>query len=775
MSSGVSNIVAFVQQVRRRLYVDALGRRNESAAPLHDNAQENVLKYVPWGWCCNELFKLFQEYPSGLTWAIILSELQLKWNDAAAQWRRNTETKKHIIDAIYEIGSIDPQQVLELTIEKVSLLPNTKKTHIATLTDGCSNRRLDWMIPEKYMAYTEAGLRKGVIRPPSKLLLTACTLLQPRSEADNLRIITHAAIVVPLKQEATHLISPMEFFTLFHDPGKNMTAVENEEHHSIRVKVCRTPPRSLSRRSSPVNSAGGSGPKSSISPRSSQESSGSQRIETRLYFVSAEAELEKSGYNPPQGSLCAFIDFHDQYSPLRAMFKEGDLIAIRYRTVAANNSVKSLIYDPDSVAIFLSHRLKEEEIVPMDITHGEGEIQSSQWKVPKLETGFRDYSYFPEQVRLRHLVGVQASNFGFLGRVLSMSCHMAKPDLHDVRHIVKMVELDERVAPLGNIATNTPFPTPPSSAAPQHTIDITLIGGQATELYSVRPGHILFFPALTTALHNGPPHNICAKATSSGVNLCHLHSMMSPGLISFTPLSALRAPQPPTHIIANVKLYPITHPQYLIHRKCSRGPKYLKVFPRMTGQQTNPPPILFRPMTLKDAPEIRDTPKQHLIYRCAFCAAAVDHRELDWCFAVDYSVFAVGADEQQEPPIRCSGSILANHKILGCTERDWQSWKFEVQDQAKKRWQTLEKTGLTATVLITHFVGEDGVLLYRIEDVHLREESDDEAEFDPDAMEVDVPGFTGYNVDVGASSKLGFITQQPQTNDDLDAISIEDA
>jgi hypothetical protein len=48
MSSGVMNVVAFVQQVRRRLYVDVIGRRNDSVAPAPDNAQENVLKYVPW-------------------------------------------------------------------------------------------------------------------------------------------------------------------------------------------------------------------------------------------------------------------------------------------------------------------------------------------------------------------------------------------------------------------------------------------------------------------------------------------------------------------------------------------------------------------------------------------------------------------------------------------------------------------------------------------------------------------------------------------------------
>jgi hypothetical protein len=269
---------------------------------------------------------------------------------------------------------------------------------VATLTDGCSTRHLDWLIPEKYMGYTDAGLRKGVIRPPSKLLLTACTLLQPRSENDNLRVITHAAVVVPLKQEGALQICPTDFFTLFHDPGKNMTANENDEHHSIRVKVCKAPPRSSSRRSSPVNAPGGSGPRSgalSVSPRSSQESLGSQRGESRLYFVSAETELEKSKFVPPQGNAAAFIDFYDHYSPLKSVFKEGDLIAIRYRTAVGNGSVKSLLYDPDSVAIFLSQRVKDEEVVPMDISHGEGEIQSSQWKVPKSETVRQTYIFDP--------------------------------------------------------------------------------------------------------------------------------------------------------------------------------------------------------------------------------------------------------------------------------------------------------------------------------------------------------------------------------------------
>jgi hypothetical protein len=259
------------------------------------------------------------------------------------------------------------------------------------------------------------------------------------------------------------------------------------------------------------------------------------------------------------------------------------------------------------------------------------------------------------------------------------------------------------------------------------------------------------------------------------VNLCHLRAIMSPGLLSFTPLSNLRVAQPPTHVITKVRLYPVAHPNYLIHKRCSRGPKYLKVFPRLSGPQAVSPPLLCRPMSLKEAPEIRELPKQHLFYRCAFCYAAVDVRELDWCFAVDYSLVSIGAEEQHEAPIRCSGSILTNQKILGCTERDWVGWKFEVQDQARTRWQALEKYGLLATVFITHFVGEDGMLLFRIEDVHLHDDEPQDDEMDLDAMEVDQQGPNGSNMDIGASSKFGFITQQQQTHDDMDAISIEDA
>lgn len=358
---------------------------------------------------------------------------------------------------------------------------------VATLTDGFSTRRIDWLVPENKIRYRGPG-KRGILSPPSKVLLTGCTLLQMRSHSANLCILTHCVAIVPLKVGVgNQAVADVEFFGGFAEPLPNLAiAAPLESYNSIRVRVCKPPQR--------FSSPPGEIQKSMFLPTSAATAPSPRSQES---YLNVDRKIFFTGQRPSNSAsspMVASVEFEGPSLPLRNLFDEGDMIALRYPNPSRDAAVKSVRYDPETFDVFLSLRVKEEDAIELESVSPEGEAIVSKWKVPKSEQGVLDLSYLPESIRLRDIFGRQAVGFAILGRILRISPNMGG-SATELKHVVRVAELERGLFP---VTQATPTPAT-SSAAGTICIDITLVGEKALDAITARHGHIVYFNSIATA------------------------------------------------------------------------------------------------------------------------------------------------------------------------------------------------------------------------------------------------------------------------------------
>ncbi|KAH6831854.1 Nucleic acid-binding proteins superfamily [Perilla frutescens var. hirtella] len=160
---------------------------------LYENAgeseKEDPTRCPSWSWIATRILKTCVAYSSGVTPAILLSELSLAWNEQNRSGAPKKQSdfiaklkKKHkrakltntiTIDSIYEKKFLPLSSVIEAVVVDAFVLPGTDICML-TLGDIWSSNTIDLYLHRRF--YNIADPRTGVLKKGREVLLTGCYL-----------------------------------------------------------------------------------------------------------------------------------------------------------------------------------------------------------------------------------------------------------------------------------------------------------------------------------------------------------------------------------------------------------------------------------------------------------------------------------------------------------------------------------------------------------------------------------------------------------------------
>lgn len=107
---------------------------------------------VPWSFCVVELCRLLGAYPSGVTRALLLAELQRRWNDRNHRWGRNLGGRTGAVHLIHLEGSVPHDTILEVRLgESVQQALPVRTVH------DMRGGNIEWCLHHKILPHLEAG------------------------------------------------------------------------------------------------------------------------------------------------------------------------------------------------------------------------------------------------------------------------------------------------------------------------------------------------------------------------------------------------------------------------------------------------------------------------------------------------------------------------------------------------------------------------------------------------------------------------------------------
>ncbi|XP_062212912.1 uncharacterized protein LOC133913709 [Phragmites australis] len=167
----------------------------------------------PWGWVVAQVLKSCCAYSSGVTAAILLSDLFQSWTEqrkSLTSKRKveltkllNTRNKRRrlpntvTIDSIHEKNFLSPKSVLEAVIIDVFVLPGTN-IYMLTLGDMWSASTIDLYLHRRYYDYIG---QHGILKKGREVMLTGCCLRTAMEGSGHARILPTEYMVILLDED----------------------------------------------------------------------------------------------------------------------------------------------------------------------------------------------------------------------------------------------------------------------------------------------------------------------------------------------------------------------------------------------------------------------------------------------------------------------------------------------------------------------------------------------------------------------------------------------
>lgn len=187
----------------------------EGGEPSSDSEERERVRDGPgWCWIASRVLKTCISYSSGVTAAILLSELSQAWNEqkkTSAPRKRpdciNQLKKKHkraklpstvTIDTIYEKNFLSLNSVLEAVVVDTFVLPGTN-INMITLGDFWSSNTIDLYLHRRY--YDLVSPNNGILKKGREVFLTGCYLRSATEGSGHPRLLPTEYLVILLDEE----------------------------------------------------------------------------------------------------------------------------------------------------------------------------------------------------------------------------------------------------------------------------------------------------------------------------------------------------------------------------------------------------------------------------------------------------------------------------------------------------------------------------------------------------------------------------------------------
>ncbi|KAJ4839551.1 hypothetical protein Tsubulata_042787 [Turnera subulata] len=167
-----------------------------------------------WSWIASRILKSCTAYSSGVTAAILLSDLYQAWSEqhrAGAPKKRpeiiNQLKKKHkrtklpstvTIDSIYDKNFLSLSSVLEAVVVDTFVLPGTN-IYMLTLGDFWSSNTIDLYLHRRY--YDLVDPQNGILKKGREVFLTGCRLRTAREGCGRPRLLPTEYLVILLDED----------------------------------------------------------------------------------------------------------------------------------------------------------------------------------------------------------------------------------------------------------------------------------------------------------------------------------------------------------------------------------------------------------------------------------------------------------------------------------------------------------------------------------------------------------------------------------------------
>ncbi|XP_007035787.2 PREDICTED: uncharacterized protein LOC18603642 isoform X1 [Theobroma cacao] len=167
-----------------------------------------------WSWTVSRILKTCISYSSGVTAAILLSDVSQAWSEqrrAGAPKRRpeiiNQLKRKHrrtklpnmvTIDSIYEKNFLSLGSVLEAVIVDAFVLPGTN-IYMLTLGDYWSSKTIDLYLHRRY--YDLVDSPNGILKKEREVFVTGCYLRTAREGSGSPRLLPTEYLVILLDED----------------------------------------------------------------------------------------------------------------------------------------------------------------------------------------------------------------------------------------------------------------------------------------------------------------------------------------------------------------------------------------------------------------------------------------------------------------------------------------------------------------------------------------------------------------------------------------------
>ena len=307
----------------------------------------------PWNWLFIKLVSLLSRYPSGITKAIILAEIQQSWNQFSQFQGRleGQKARKITVDSVFESRHIGYESILEATVQSIETIPSTH-TNIAILRDPAKGKNsLGMYMHQKLCQVPATDIRNHTLR------FTSCRLIQGKG----LSYAGHKVHLLP--SENVVILCRDDDLSRFENFGSFQGIDESPyPRYGCDIKV-------------EVADLG---------------------IEETVHFPNGQTSVKRCIKIVDCEGIHVNFCLWDEQLPLANLFKEGDTLHIDQPFVVPSQDEMFLLeYGPGTVIFCMSHD-PVRELVSSQMSSTQGTPVS----VMKDSLGMLDYSTFPEQIFL---------------------------------------------------------------------------------------------------------------------------------------------------------------------------------------------------------------------------------------------------------------------------------------------------------------------------------------------------------------------------------------
>ncbi|ORX55429.1 hypothetical protein BCR36DRAFT_347274 [Piromyces finnis] len=306
---------------------------------------------ISWNWIASHLIKLFNQYPAGITYAIVFSELEMEI-DNYTQIKNDNGKKFESIQNIYERSEVSFNSIFNVTLKEIKTIPQTN-INVFSLQEIDSNCTIDMIVHQKFFNVIEK-FKNTLFRRPLNVKFTRTQVIKGM----NPKLLPTEYIIITLnyKEHIGFISECLDKMSI--DDILNNKVLNQEISIIVKIKEIK---------------------------------------ETKTYKPDKDTKMEQKEIiisdTKSQNTMSLFL-YDEQISFVR-LLKNGDYIAIYNPQIDYDKENKKILnYCLDTIFIKIE---KEEK---QNIKHLKLSSQSELCNIPEDDNGILDFSQFQERLYL---------------------------------------------------------------------------------------------------------------------------------------------------------------------------------------------------------------------------------------------------------------------------------------------------------------------------------------------------------------------------------------